>query len=72
MIFILALWRSKFIFNVNMQFSCKQGFSVSACFSKINRRCLDEKAKWGQNVPLSCITAPLVLAHLSRLSTDAT
>ncbi len=27
--------------------------SISACYSFINRRCLDTQAKWGQNVPLS-------------------
>ncbi len=46
-----------------MQFPCKQSISVSPCYSKINRRCLDEWGKWSKMF-LPVITAPIVLAHL--------
>ncbi len=39
---------TKFICNLNVQFPCKQSISISACYNKINRRCLDEQAKRGQ------------------------
>jgi hypothetical protein len=33
-------------------FSVKLNISVSACYSFLNRHCLDEQGKRGQNVPL--------------------
>jgi hypothetical protein len=36
----LGPWRSPFIFVLNMQFLCNNLISVSACYSKINRRLL--------------------------------
>jgi hypothetical protein len=33
-------------------FSVKLNISVSACYSFLNRHCLDEQGKQGQNVPL--------------------
>ncbi len=43
--FCPALWRSRVILNLNISFLCKQYISVSACYSLIYRRCLDELAK---------------------------
>jgi hypothetical protein len=48
-----ALWRSRVILNLNMLFLCIQSISFPAYYSFINRRCHDEQAKRGQNVPLS-------------------
>ncbi len=40
-----ALWRLRVILNLNISFLCKQYISVSAYYSLIYRRCLDELAK---------------------------
>jgi hypothetical protein len=57
----LGLWRSMiFCF---MQFLGKKAISVSACYILIDRRCRDENAKKGKNIPLSYNCA-IILAHL--------
>jgi hypothetical protein len=41
--FCLALWRSRVICNLNVSFLVKTHFSVSGCYSFINRHCLDQR-----------------------------
>ncbi len=56
--FSLGLWRSMAICHLNMQFLFKIHISVSACYSQINRRHLDEEAR-RDKMFLSAITPPM-------------
>jgi hypothetical protein len=53
----------RFFFNLNVQLTCKQFIYLSACYSFINRHCLDDRGS-GVKMFLSVITAPIVLAQL--------
>ncbi len=62
--FSLGLWRWRVICNLNMLLLCKENlFSLSACYSLINKRFLGEYARPGQNDPLS-YNSTNILAHL--------